>query len=67
MFLLLNLLFLVNNMSFETNDNVSHIINKDHLHWRHLLAKPSATATHNSHLGRCDSTCLGQLWQRDKK
>ncbi len=29
---------------------------KDHLHWRHLLAKPSATVTH-------DCTCLGHLGQ----
>jgi len=29
---------------------------KDHLHWRHLLAKPSATETH-------DCTCLGHLGQ----
>ncbi len=33
---------------------------KDHLHWRHLLLKPSATATH-------DSTSLGHLgWYDDQ-
>ncbi len=31
---------------------------KDHLHWRHLLAKPSATVTH-------DCTCLGHLGRYD--
>jgi hypothetical protein len=32
----------------------------DHLHWRHLLAKPSETVTH-------DCTCLGHLGQLDSQ
>jgi hypothetical protein len=36
----------------------------DHLHWRHLLAKQSPTATSNTNLGWRDSTYLGHLGQR---
>jgi hypothetical protein len=32
----------------------------DHLHWRHLLSKPLATAT-----GDIDCTCLGHLGRCD--
>ncbi len=39
----------------------------DCLYWQNLLEKPSATATHYSHLGRCDSNSLGHLGQHDKK
>ena len=35
----------------------AYFIIMDSLHWRHLLAKPSATATRDSHY----STCLGNL------
>ncbi len=38
----------------------------DRLHWRHLWAKLSVTATHDSHLGQCDSTCLGHLGWRTR-
>ena len=34
----------------------------DHLHWRHLLAKPLATVTHDSHM----TTWLGHLGQSDR-
>jgi hypothetical protein len=34
----------------------------DHLHWRHLLAKPLATATHDSHM----TTWLGHLGRSDR-
>jgi hypothetical protein len=49
---------LINFLRFDVKLVVSyglHMIIMDNLHWRHLLAKPSATATRASHLGRRDN------------